>query len=55
MNLKTKLLSAASIVCATSVGAAELEVTHWWTSGGEAAAVSEFAKASDHSLLQSQR
>ena len=45
MNLKTKLLSAASIVCATSVGAAELEVTHWWTSGGEAAAVSEFAKA----------
>ncbi|WP_254430508.1 MULTISPECIES: ABC transporter substrate-binding protein [unclassified Ruegeria] len=25
--------------------AADLEVTHWWTSGGEAAAVSEFAKA----------
>ncbi|MEP3844334.1 MAG: ABC transporter substrate-binding protein [Paracoccaceae bacterium] len=24
---------------------ADLEVTHWWTSGGEAAAVSEFAKA----------
>lgn len=23
----------------------ELEVTHWWTSGGEAAAVAEFAKA----------
>lgn len=27
--------------------AVELEVTHWWTSGGEAAAVSEFAKAFD--------
>jgi len=25
----------------------ELEVTHWWTSGGEAAAVAEFAKAFD--------
>ena len=32
------------------VGAAhatDLEVTHWWTSGGEAAAVAEFAKAFD--------
>ncbi|NQW01250.1 MAG: carbohydrate ABC transporter substrate-binding protein [Rhodospirillales bacterium] len=27
--------------------AVELEVTHWWTSGGEAAAVAEFAKAFD--------
>jgi len=27
--------------------AAELEVTHWWTSGGEAAAVAELAKAFD--------
>jgi glucose/mannose transport system substrate-binding protein len=27
--------------------AAELEVTHWWTSGGEAAAVQELAKAFD--------
>jgi glucose/mannose transport system substrate-binding protein len=27
--------------------ATDLEVTHWWTSGGEAAAVSEFAKAFD--------
>ncbi|MFN0190386.1 MAG: ABC transporter substrate-binding protein, partial [Aestuariivirga sp.] len=25
--------------------AADVEVTHWWTSGGEAAAVAEFAKA----------
>lgn len=35
--------------------AAELEVTHWWTSGGEAAAVSEFAAAfndkTDHSWV----
>jgi glucose/mannose transport system substrate-binding protein len=35
--------------------AAELEVTHWWTSGGEAAAVAEFAKAlnegTDHSWV----
>ncbi|XDA99960.1 ABC transporter substrate-binding protein [Sulfitobacter sp. LCG007] len=29
--------------------ATDLEVTHWWTSGGEAAAVSEFAKAFDAS------
>ncbi len=27
--------------------ATELEVTHWWTSGGEAAAVAELAKAFD--------
>jgi glucose/mannose transport system substrate-binding protein len=27
--------------------AADLEVTHWWTSGGEAAAVAELAKAFD--------
>jgi glucose/mannose transport system substrate-binding protein len=29
--------------------ATDLEVTHWWTSGGEAAAVAEFAKAVDAS------
>jgi glucose/mannose transport system substrate-binding protein len=27
--------------------ATDLEITHWWTSGGEAAAVAEFAKAFD--------
>ncbi len=47
MKLTTKLLSASAIVAASSVSAVELEVTHWWTSGGEAAAVSEFAKAFD--------
>ncbi|GHC61091.1 ABC transporter substrate-binding protein [Neogemmobacter tilapiae] len=31
------------------VQATELEVTHWWTSGGESAAVAEFAKAFDAS------
>lgn len=43
-----------SILCATTalglggaVQAADLEVTHWWTSGGEAAAVGELAKAFD--------
>jgi glucose/mannose transport system substrate-binding protein len=39
------LLGATALVAATSAGATELEVTHWWTSGGEAAAVSELAKA----------
>jgi len=41
----TKLLAATAIVSATSAGAVDLEVTHWWTSGGEAAAVAELAKA----------
>lgn len=45
MKLTTKLLAASALVSATSVGAVELEVTHWWTSGGEAAAVSKFAEA----------
>jgi len=30
-----------------AASAADLEVTHWWTSGGEAAAVAELAKAFD--------
>lgn len=37
-------------VALPSVGmATDLEVTHWWTSGGEAAAVAELAKAFDAS------
>ena len=36
---------AASAIAAGSAQAAELEVTHWWVSGGESAAVAEFAKA----------
>lgn len=48
-----KLRSLAAVFAATAalpLGAAcatDLEVTHWWTSGGEAAAVAELAKAFD--------
>ena len=45
MKLSTKLLTATAIVSASAASAVELEVTHWWTSGGEAAAVAEFAEA----------
>ena len=38
---------AASVALPTLAFATELEVTHWWTSGGEAAAVAELAKAFD--------
>ncbi|MGR3660588.1 MAG: ABC transporter substrate-binding protein [Paracoccaceae bacterium] len=47
MNTMKALLGATALVAASSAGATELEVTHWWTSGGEAAAVAEFAKAFD--------
>ncbi|MGV8936901.1 MAG: ABC transporter substrate-binding protein [Allorhizobium sp.] len=45
--------SIAAVLAATvaipfgAAQAADLEVTHWWTSGGEAAAVAELAKAFD--------
>ncbi|MCX2724590.1 ABC transporter substrate-binding protein [Roseibium salinum] len=40
--------AATTAICAaTAANATDLEVTHWWTSGGEAAAVAEFAKAFD--------
>jgi glucose/mannose transport system substrate-binding protein len=48
-----KIRSMAAILAATVVlpfaaaNATDLEVTHWWTSGGEAAAVAELAKAFD--------
>ncbi len=38
-----------SVAAPTASMATELEVTHWWTSGGEAAAVAELAKAFDAS------
>jgi glucose/mannose transport system substrate-binding protein len=38
---------ASSLLLSAPAAATELEVTHWWTSGGEAAAVAEFAKAFD--------
>ena len=38
--LKTKSLIVAGLLCTTSVAQAEeVEVLHWWTSGGEAAAL----------------
>ncbi len=45
--LKAMLASATLLGSAAFAGATDLEVTHWWTSGGEAAAVAEFAKAFD--------
>lgn len=43
----TALLAASTALAGTAAQATDLEVTHWWTSGGEAAAVAEFAKAFD--------
>ncbi|WP_320197586.1 ABC transporter substrate-binding protein [Agrobacterium sp. rho-13.3] len=40
-------LAAGFVLPVTTAGATDLEVTHWWTSGGEAAAVGELAKAFD--------
>jgi glucose/mannose transport system substrate-binding protein len=41
-------LLATTVICAAGTASAtDLEVMHWWTSGGEAAAVAEFAKAFD--------
>jgi glucose/mannose transport system substrate-binding protein len=44
-----RLLGAAAVFAGLSAPAfaADCEVTHWWTSGGEAAAVAEFQKAFD--------
>ena len=46
-NIKSLALVATALLTGTVnvASATELEVTHWWTSGGEAAAVAEFAKA----------
>ena len=41
------VLAASVALPAGTALADDLEVTHWWTSGGEAAAVAEFAKAFD--------
>lgn len=46
MNLRMKQLAAAALISVGSIGAAhaqKAEVIHWWTSGGEAAAIKEFA------------
>jgi glucose/mannose transport system substrate-binding protein len=47
MRLRSTLaaLAASAVLPVAGANAVDLEVTHWWTSGGEAAAVAEFAKA----------
>ena len=45
MKWATNLLAATAIAAASNTSATELEVMHWWTSGGESAAVGELAKA----------
>jgi glucose/mannose transport system substrate-binding protein len=48
MLKSSSLIAAAVLAGAVNVASAtELEVTHWWTSGGEANAVGELAKAFD--------
>ncbi|MYI70570.1 MAG: carbohydrate ABC transporter substrate-binding protein [Boseongicola sp. SB0673_bin_14] len=45
MKSLKSLLCGTAMCAAGAAHAVDLEVTHWWTSGGEAAAVAEFAKA----------
>lgn len=44
---KAFLTASTFLGAATVASATDLEVTHWWTSGGEAAAVAELANAFD--------
>jgi glucose/mannose transport system substrate-binding protein len=46
-SISAVLLISAAMGVGLPAQAADLEVTHWWTSGGEAAAVAELAKAFD--------
>lgn len=46
-NILTAAVTSALLGLVGTASATELEVTHWWTSGGEAAAVKEFADAFD--------
>lgn len=45
MNFTKKMMTAALALAASAAHSADLEVTHWWTSGGEAKAAAAFAKA----------
>jgi glucose/mannose transport system substrate-binding protein len=45
LKLTSVLLGATALCAATTAHAIELEVAHWWTSGGEANAVSKIAEA----------
>lgn len=44
-KIMKSLLVGTALTYASVAQAVELEVTHWWTSGGEAVAVSKFAEA----------
>ncbi|MDQ0558595.1 glucose/mannose transport system substrate-binding protein [Rhizobium mesoamericanum] len=46
-RLMAAALAASVVLPLGAASATDLEVTHWWTSGGEAAAVAELAKAFD--------
>ena len=47
MRFWAAALAATVVLPFAAANATDLEVTHWWTSGGEAAAVAELAKAFD--------
>ncbi|WP_172292167.1 ABC transporter substrate-binding protein [Pseudoruegeria sp. HB172150] len=47
MRKLATLLTATALTTAGAAHATDLEVMHWWTSGGEAAAVAELARAFD--------
>src|SRR6478752_5278964 len=47
IRIMAAVLAASVMIPAGMAGATDLEVTHWWTSGGEAAAVKELATAFD--------
>ncbi|MFZ1679928.1 MAG: ABC transporter substrate-binding protein [Rhizobiaceae bacterium] len=48
-SFKSLIAASTVLVAAGAAHATDLEVTHWWTSGGEAAAVAELARAFDAS------
>ncbi|EPX85489.1 carbohydrate ABC transporter substrate-binding protein, CUT1 family [Rubellimicrobium thermophilum DSM 16684] len=45
MRLTASLLGATALCAATAAHAIDFEVSHWWTSGGEANAVAKIAEA----------
>jgi glucose/mannose transport system substrate-binding protein len=47
IRMMAAVLAATVAIPFGAANATDLEVTHWWTSGGEAAAVAELAKAFD--------
>ncbi|MDF0697321.1 ABC transporter substrate-binding protein [Rhizobium sp. MC63] len=47
IRMMAALLAASVALPFGAANATDLEVTHWWTSGGESAAVAELAKAFD--------